>query len=90
MSWYVDTNRCNRRLNIQSSYFKSGFFLNKNLELHMKSSDAMLKNEILVSYGIELPAFDKRVAKCYRLIYFHFNLCFSTDFSFHFHLISNI
>ena len=32
-------------------------FLKKNVELHIKSSDAVLKNEILVSVGIELPAF---------------------------------
>ena len=35
-----------------------GFF-RKNLELHIKSSDAVLKNCIPVVDGIELPAFSE-------------------------------
>ena len=35
-------------------------FLKKNLELHIISSDAELKNEVLVADGIELPAFSEK------------------------------
>ena len=36
-----------------------GFF-KKNLELQVKSNDAVLKNKILVLNGTELLAFDKK------------------------------
>ena len=42
-----------------SIYCKAGF-LKKKLELHIKSSDAVLKNESMVANGIELPAFSKK------------------------------
>ena len=43
-------------------------FFKKNLELHISSSDAALKNEILVADGIDLPSFgEKGVDRCYYL-----------------------
>ena len=42
--------------------------MKRNLELQIKPSDAVLKNQILVSDGIELPTFsEKGVNKCYDL-----------------------
>ena len=40
--------------------YSSGLFLKKNLELHLKSNEAVLKNQVLAADGIELPAFNKK------------------------------
>ena len=41
-------------------YLCQRVLLKKNLEPHMKSSDAELKNQILVADGIKLPAFNEK------------------------------
>ena len=62
------------------SQLLAGYFLKKHLKLHMKSSDAVLKNQIVIANGIELSTLRKGVEECHYLSQLHFYLCFSHQF----------